>query len=84
MYRKVTLMKRRLIILAAMLAVVLALLTAASPAYACACSTNDAEGAQMFVDYFNSLPYEVRSTANVRPPSQYGYTWDENYYMVPA
>jgi hypothetical protein len=67
-----------------MVLVVLVLaLAAASPAYACACSASGPEGAQMFVDYFNSLPYEVRSTANTLPPYQYGYTWDENYYMVP-
>ena len=74
---------KRILILAAMLALMLAL-AAATPAYACACSGSGPDGAQMFVDGFNSLPYEVRSTANVLPPSQYGYTWDENYYMVPA
>ena len=75
---------KRLITLAVVVAVLVFALAAASPAYACACSGSGPEGAQMFVDYFNSLPYEERSTANVLPPSQYGYTWDENYYMVPA
>ena len=67
-----------------MVLVSLVLLVMVSPAYACACGASGPEGAQMFVDYFNSLPYEVRSTANTLPPYQYGYTWDENNYMVPA
>ena len=77
-------MVARRLVAAILVALLVLALAAASPAYACACSASGPEGAQMFVDGFNSLPYEARSTANTLPPYEYGYTWDENYYMVPS
>ena len=62
-----------------MVLVSLVLLVVVSPAYACACSEyGTAEG---FVGYWNSLPYEARSTYNTMPPA--GYAFDPYYYMVP-
>lgn len=48
----------------------------ALPAQACACGGTPWD----FADWFNSQPYEYRSTANVIPPL--GFAWSTDYRMV--
>jgi len=74
---------KRISTFVALLAVVIVFTFAALPAYACACGDPASpEGAMQFAEYFNSQPYEVRSTANVLPPAQYGWAMSTDYYMV--